>query len=773
MAQLNAIHWDLDGDGGVDDTASAADYDDAYPDAAEGMGCPESGCIGYELTADLDFDTNGNGEADAGDAYWNGSYGWSPLGGAVNEFNATFDGGGHIISNLFIAGLWRFSAGFGFEDPISRVGLFGKTDSGSHIKNIGLVGVSVSGDFGVGGLVGHNYGSITSSYVTGSVVGNRHVGGLVGSNVGPITFSYAAASVLDLPKSSAHFAAGGLAGFNGGPITSSYATGSVSSSGSHPRIGGLVGWNHIDRANNGTITNSYATGSVSVDGSAWWRPPEVGGLVGYNSSGTIRASYWDTQTSGQSTSAGGVGKTTTQMRSPTGYTGIYAGWNLDLDGDGSPDEPWDFGTSSQYPVLALKASASPPPEVPQDSLPILQAGDSDLDFDTLEAAGNTSPGGIWSNGETMWVTDWQDDKVYAYSMATRARDSAKDFNTLKSAGNNEPRELWSDEVTMWVVDADDEKIYAYSMATRVRDAAKDFNTPGAGWPAGLWSDGETMWVADWETSRIYAYNLAAKTREPSMDFDTSVAIGRSGPTGIWSDGETMWVADWKKNLIHAYDMGTRARVLSIQAAGNGHPIGIWSDGVTMWVADYGDDTIFTQSLPVAAAPTNLTAEVNEDGHVVLRWDDSDDDSITGYRVLWRDRDEDAIGQFHVLVEDTGSAETAYTDRYVTPDARYAYRVMAINALGVGDPSGPADVDVPGPPARPQGLTATVVDGKVRLTWDNPEDSSITGYRIWRRNLDVDAVGQFHIVEDDTGSAETATSTSQWSRTPATATGSRR
>ena len=54
----------------------------------------------------------------------------------------------------------------------------------------------------------------------------------------------------------------------------------------------------------------------------------------------------------------------------------------------------------------------------------------------------------------MWVADQQDDKIYAYDMATKARDTGKDFNTLAGAGNNLPAGLWSDEGpsgwrTMW------------------------------------------------------------------------------------------------------------------------------------------------------------------------------------------------------------------------------------------------------------------------------------------------------------------------------------
>ena len=81
----------------------------------------------------------------------------------------------------------------------------------------------------------------------------------------------------------------------------------------------------------------------------------AGGLVCSNlaGGGTARDSYWDTQTSGHSESADGEGKTTSELQSPTGYTGIYENWNLDLDKDGVGDDLWDFGNASQYPTLRL------------------------------------------------------------------------------------------------------------------------------------------------------------------------------------------------------------------------------------------------------------------------------------------------------------------------------------------------------------------------------------------------------------------------------------
>ena len=116
---------------------------------------------------------------------------------------------------------------------------------------------------------------------------------------------------------------------NSGKVTTGYATGDVNGA---SNVGGLVG------KNQDTVIASYATGIVTgVD--------RAGGLIGVQGDeGTTTDRYWDTDTSGQSTSADGTGKTTTDMRSPITYTGIYENWEVDIDGDDNADDPWDFGT---------------------------------------------------------------------------------------------------------------------------------------------------------------------------------------------------------------------------------------------------------------------------------------------------------------------------------------------------------------------------------------------------------------------------------------------
>ena len=66
--------------------------------------------------------------------------------------------------------------------------------------------------------------------------------------------------------------------------------------------------------------------------------------------------------------------------------------------------------------------------------------------------------------------------------------------------------------------------------------------------------------------------------------------------------------------------------------------------------------------------------------------------------------------------------------------------------------GPDEVAAPEPPDKPTGLSATATQDSVTLTWDDPEDESITGYVIlWRVRVNNQG-GDFSELVADTGTA---------------------
>ena len=162
--------------------------------------------------------------------------------------------------------------------------------------------------------------------------------------------------------------------------------------------------------------------------------------------------------------------------------------------------------------------------------------DSSKDI-TLQAL-NEDPMGLWSDGTTIYTADTVDKKVYAYTLYTTdendnqvfsgTNDSTKEFNLFDggtsaySDGNALPGGLWSDGTTMWITDGD-RSVYAYTLATGAYDSAKTFSASisitippsptrplGAQThvtPHGIWSDGTTVWISDYTDGDVYAFNL--------------------------------------------------------------------------------------------------------------------------------------------------------------------------------------------------------------------------------------------------------------------------
>lgn len=271
----------------------------------------------YILMNDIDL-------SDCGVESWNEGKGFVPISNGDAYFTGSFDGQNHTISNLYMNENWQLKAPFG------------QIDTDGVVKNLGLVNVNISGEEYSAGLAGYNGGTITNCYSTGTVIGHYNTGGLVGTNDGTITNCYSTANVTGMI-----WDIGGLVAINGGTISDCYATGDVTG---NERVGGLIGLNTY-----GIVTNCYSTGNVDGD-------IDVGGLVGYG--GTVTNSYWDNETSGQTTSDGGEGRTTAQMTYPyEGYdppcTGLYEDWDLDYYENESSNSIWvhDDPQNDGYPLF--------------------------------------------------------------------------------------------------------------------------------------------------------------------------------------------------------------------------------------------------------------------------------------------------------------------------------------------------------------------------------------------------------------------------------------
>ena len=379
LAQLNAIRHDLNGDGAGMTGAAAAGYLSAYPGYQTGMGCPGT-CAGYELRANLNFDTNNDGMVNASDEIADFR--------AIGSYSATFQGNGHTISNMHITNTQQGHKGLFAEltGVISAVGLIEPALSGGLNPSVGY--------WRFGALVGINKGTINASWVRGGSITTMGEGSIAGGLVGQ----------------------NGVSPSERGTVRASYATARVSNSnGEATSAGGLVGSNV-----RGTIVASYAAGAVQGGGTdALFGCLAVNAGTGFTPiTGTITNSYWDNQVCTRG--GGGAGQSPDAMRAPAGYgsatatpPSIYANWNLNVDGDAATgdtqgrDDPWDFRVG-HYPVLKYGSAADVAAQRPL----LAEAGAAVEAYSgqtvTLDGSGSRAPSGaayMWTrmpaNAEPM------------------------------------------------------------------------------------------------------------------------------------------------------------------------------------------------------------------------------------------------------------------------------------------------------------------------------------------------------------------------------------
>ena len=285
--------------GGDGSSADPYQLTDVY--GLQGMG--SSGLLANSFVLANDIDASGT-------SGWNSGAGFDPIG----TFSGVFDGQGHTISGLTI-----------HRDAENSVGLFSLL-SGT-VSDIGLLGGDIEGGGDSGALVGtvNASGVVTRSYSSAAVSGSDNfIGGLVGHNYGSISLSFASGAVTSTASS-----AGGFVGVNEGTVSNSYATGAVTADN---YAGGFAG------GNRGTLEHVYSTGLVSGAGTK-------GGLTPYNS-GTITAAFWNTETSGTS-SGYGTGLTTAQLQSLS----TFADAGFDIDDAGGTGAVWRIYNGYTAPLL--------------------------------------------------------------------------------------------------------------------------------------------------------------------------------------------------------------------------------------------------------------------------------------------------------------------------------------------------------------------------------------------------------------------------------------
>jgi len=246
----------------------------------------------FVLRNNINSSTDGHAELAGSSA--NGGKGWDPIGEHSTPFQGVFDGHGYAIGDIRID---RTDEGY--------LGLFAALGGDGSIKRLNVGDSALFGGNMVGMIVGTNQGTVESCWTWGLVsAAQNYAGGLVGRNLGNVFNCFNCCTV-----SAANWIAGGIA------------------SESLPEA---------------TIAYCYSIGEVSA-------PSDFGGLLGFNY-GSVLSCYWDVEASGVAVSAGGTGKTTSEMQ----QIETYCYWDILAVSPGvkNPYGTWNIA-EGKYPSLTM------------------------------------------------------------------------------------------------------------------------------------------------------------------------------------------------------------------------------------------------------------------------------------------------------------------------------------------------------------------------------------------------------------------------------------
>ena len=218
----------------------------------------------------------------------------------------------------------------------------------------------------------------------------------------------------------------------------------------------------------------------------------------------------------------------------------------------------------------------------------------------------------------------------------------------------------------------------------------------------------------------------------------------------WSKGGTThvdrWEYRWKKG---SGNYGSWTSVPSSDNSTTSYTVSSLDNGATYTfqvrgVNTSGDGSVSDEvpaptlplkpSNPTAAAKTGKTAILYTEGQVDLAWTDPDNDSITAWEYQYKSKpDGGSYGSYGAWTSVTPTASgsnLAYTVTGLTHGTTYRFKVRAVNAAGNGPASNESAEAKPAlpTPAKPTDLAAAPKVSKVTLSWTDPNNSTITGWK---------------------------------------------
>ena len=364
------------------------------------------------------------------------------------------------------------------------------------------------------------------------------------------------------------------------------------------------------------------------------------------------------------------------------------------------------------------------------------------DFDL--ATGNSDPTGMWSDGETLWVANEQRNaatdvpKIFAYTLSNGQRDEDRDFDTLEAADNTRPKGIWSDGEIMWVADSLDKKLYAYDMLTKAHVPAKDFSPKDMDkfdhgvW--GIWSDGQTMWVENPNNTsgfiRSYVMPQSDSTRLRFVSIDgKEIDLAQTNPTHYVANTKTQVTVEAK--ALHFKAQVTTITPTDADDTDDGHQVALSGDNTTITITVTAQDgtttpnhTVTVTKIEPPGKPTGLALKAAHKSLTVTWNAPTGVSGITAYDVRYRPTG----GEWKQKKNIWRSGSLSYEITGLTNGQEYQVQVRAVINGVPGEWSGPAPATgTPEAASSNNNLSAlsVIIDGTEQITFD----AAITSYTV--------------------------------------------
>ena len=309
------------------------------------------------------------------------------------------------------------------------------------------------------------------------------------------------------------------------------------------------------------------------------------------------------------------------------------------------------------------------------------------------------------------------------------------------------------EVALTWDDPDDDTITGYQVSTDGGETFADID------------------ISENDTDNTLAYTVTGLTNGTEYTFKLR-AVNASGvgaastvtaptlpaaPTGLMAEGGedrqvTLSWDDPDNNTVSGYQYSTDGGTTFIDIESSGaatttHTVTVLSDGTGTGLTNGTEYTFELRAVnlsgagaaspetatPLWPAPTGLVAAPGE-GQVMLTWDRGDP-GIARYKVSTYYTPINSVDPLLTTFLSPGSGDqTTLLIPGLTNRTDYTFKVQAVDTSGSTDTGRPSSVDArPVPvPAAPANLAALPANGQAVLTWDDPNDSSITKYQYRQR-----------------------------------------